>query len=337
MSGLAFPALAAGVAATAALLALGAEAPGAAAAGYLAALSLWGVLPAGALALMMGARLFGGESWALVMDRSLAAAGRTLVPTALLFVPLLLLLPLVYPWAAPQWQADNPVRALYLNTPFFIARTVAVVVLWAALYVWVRRSTGRAAAAVGLVVYALTATVAGVDWVLSRDPAFNASQFGLYFMAHQIIAAFAFAMLGARLDHALPRQLDALAGMLLAGALVWSYLAYMQYLVAWSGDLPAEAAWYLDRGTGVPGLALVAVVALQAVLPVVVLPLRRVRHSPAALKAVAGGVLAARAVEAAWLVLPSGTGAPVPVLLTIAALVAVGGVWCAMFLALRRV
>ena len=336
-SGAALLALAAGAAGAAVLLASGADAPGPATGGYLTALMLWSALPAGALALLMGTRLFGGGSWALVVERPLAAAGRTLLPTALLFVPLVLVLPQLYPWTDAGWQAANRTQALYLYTPFFAARTAAVMVLWVALHAWLRRAPGRVPAAVGLVVYALTASFAGVDWVLSRDPAFNSSEFGLYFIAHQLLAAFAFALLAARLDHASPRQLDALGGLLLAGALAWSYLAYMQYLVVWSGNLPAEAAWYLRRQAGGWGAAFWAVIVLQAVLPVLVLPLRRVRRSPAALKALAAGVLLARVVESAWLVLPADAVAAPAVLLTLAALLALGGLWCAMFLALRRV
>ncbi|MGQ9369725.1 hypothetical protein [Azospirillum sp. ST 5-10] len=335
-SGLAFLALAVGVAGSAALVALGAGAPRPAAAAYLTALAVWSAVPAGALALLMAARLFGGR-WVLVVDRPLVGAGRTLVPTALLFVPLVLLLEPLYPWAAAGWREANPLRAVYLNEPFFTVRTAAIVLLWVACFVWLRRSDARTPAALGLVVYGLTASFAGVDWLMSRDPAFNSAEFGLYFIAHQLLAAYAFAMLAARLDHATPHQLRSLAGLLLAGALAWSYLAYMQYLVVWSGNLPEEAAWYLRRQGAGWDAAFWAVALLQAVLPILALPLPAVQRSPAALKALAAGVLLARVIEAAWLVLPDGPATAAPLLLTATALAALGGLWLALFLALRRV
>lgn len=329
MSGLpAIAALVVGIGGTAALVAGGASDPPAALSAYLAALSAWSAVPAGALALLMAARLSGG-TWTFAVERALTDAGRTLAPTALLFLPLLLLLPYAYPWAQEGWRGGG--QALYLNTPFFSVRALLFLGLWVRLFAWMRRSAGGVPAVVGLLLYVPTASLAGVDWLMSRDPTFNSGAFGLAFILHQLLAAFAVALLAAPLAQASPRQLRALGGLLLAGTMAWIYLAYTQYLVVWTTDLPVEAAWYLKRMDGLWGWAWAAVVLLNGVLPFVALLFPGVRESAGALKMLAAAILLARLIEAAWLVLPSGA------LLTMAAAVGLGGLWLAAFLALRRV
>lgn len=319
-------ALAVGLLATAGLIAGGIVRPEQAAGGYIAALAAWAGVPLGALALLMGFRLAGGD-WSVVVERPLAGARRTVPILALLFLPVPFLLPLAYPWARVGWTDANPVRVLYLDASFFTARLAAFLAIWVGLAWWLGRSRGALPAVAGILVWVPTVSLAGVDWLLSRDPGFRSAGFGPIFVTHQIVAAYAFALLVAPLHHVPKADCGVLGGLLLAAVCGWFYFGYMQYLVVWMGDLPHLAVWYIDRQANGWGWAWGGVVALNGAIPFLLLLTAGARGNPAVLKTLAAGILLARLVECAWFVLPAERiDGPALVLMTAAAL-AVGGLW----------
>ena len=185
-----------------------------------------------------------------------------------------------------------------------------VLALWAGLSRVARRAPGRAAAAAGLAVYALTISVAGVDWLLSLDPDFVSTDFGAQLAVTQIGAGLALpAALGlapvaaARADW---------GGLLLACLLGAVYLAGMQFLVAWSGDLPRKAAWYLARNQGA-GLALAwATFGLGALAPFAILLRTAWRGAERPLRLVGALMLAGGFGHLVWIVAPLSDPAALP-------------------------
>jgi hypothetical protein len=213
---------------------------------YLAALIGWSAVPIGSLALSLIHGITGGR-WGVVLGAALAAGRRTLPFTALLFLPVLPALSLLYPWAQASWAGAETSKALYLNEGFFALRTGGYFALWIGLSWRLSRHSARptpkptAMAAVGLILYVLTASLAGVDWALSIEPEFNSAVYGLLFITHQLLGALAFAIVVTLLT----RRASPSAGLgtlLLGGVITWMYLAFMQYLVIWSADLPHEIA-----------------------------------------------------------------------------------------------
>ena len=97
----------------------------------------------------------------------------------------------------------------------------------------------------------------------------------------------------------------ALGKLLFAAVVLWAYLAFMQLLVAWMGDLPDEAAWYLPRLAGGWGLFGLAVLVGHFVLPFALLLGRAAKRAPRVLAATALLVLIAHAADLAWLILPA--------------------------------
>jgi hypothetical protein len=115
--------------------------------------------------------------------------------------------------------------------------------------------------------------------------------------------------------------------------LFWGYIQAMQYIVIWSGDIPAEARWYLLRAAGGWEIVAWTIVFGQGVLPFLALLSPRVRESGRALAAIAAVTLAMRLIEAAWLVLPPASLPPVQAaLLLVAAWAAIGGLGGAVLL-----
>jgi hypothetical protein len=263
----------------------------------------------GSLANLMVISLTGGR-WAAPVRGPWRVAARAIPWLALGFLPVALGVTLLYPWTGTP--------GTWLNTPFFIARGVAYLVAWSVLawgYLRAEKRAPESAAvrawsAAGLIVYAITVSLAAVDWIASRDPAWSSSGFGLVIGTGQMLAAAAFGIAWAGFPR---RDLDAVArgrfndlgNLLLMYVLTWAYLAYTQFLIIWSGNLPREVAWYVPRLEGAWTTVAIAIVAFHFALPLVILLSRRAKRAPRVLASLAALVLAAHLVEVCWLVLPS--------------------------------
>ncbi len=311
---------------------------------YLAVYLFWFGLSLGSLALSMLPPLTGG-AWVTPIRPGLDAALRLLPLMALLFLPLGAGVGALYPWASPAAGAANPPGHWYLNVGFFQSRAAVYFIIWLGLAYAVSfhkndsPAPARLAAisAPGLILCAITATFAAVDWVMSLVPKWHSAVFGLQLGVGFLLGALAFGIAGAAADSPdSDRQADRrqdLGNLLLMLVLAWSYLAFMQYLIVWIGNLPPDVAWYLPRvGTGWRWLGL-AVVLFQCILPFGLLLFRRLKRNAASLRAIAWLVLAASFAQSLWLVLPS--------LRTegfrlgwsdAAAMLGIGGLWLAAFL-----
>jgi Ni/Fe-hydrogenase subunit HybB-like protein len=185
-------------------------------------------------------------------------------------------------------------------------------------------------ASAGLVVYALTVSLAGVDWLESLTPEFHSSIFGLLFLTFVILAGFAFALTIALLPSSAPTF--RYGAILLSALLLWAYNHAMQYIIIWSGNIPEEVVWYLRRESDGWGVVLWALVTLQFILPFFAMLSDRARNDRRSLLTIAAMTLALRFMESFLLTLP-GTGASGAVLwLAIpATIVLCGAVWWAAF------
>jgi len=294
--------------ATASLLALAAVLldPAAALRGWLAAVAFCTGAPIGAVLLVMMMRLIPG-AWAGALMP--AAEGLTLLLplAALALLPVLAGLGAIYPWAgdAPL----NGFQAGYLTPWFFTLRTLAwfVVLTGLAVLLLTRRRASVPIACAGLVICTLFGAVIAVDWVLSLDPSFHASGFGLYWLSVQMTVALATAIILA--PDPPPDRQPVLAGLLLTAILLWAYLAFMQYVIPWSGNLPKGVRWY-DSRSGPGWAALLWAVALLHLAPTLLM-LPRMRESAPAVRWLSATVLLGKALECAWLVLPG--SAPVDI------------------------
>jgi hypothetical protein len=274
--------------------------------GYLVSVVTVSAAPVGAIGVLFFTYLVRGR-WTEGLHVPLTAAALTTPVAGLLFLPVLLGMPWIYPWASGHVAEPGSFKAIYLTPWFFGMRTVMYFAVWTTLAVWARQAWADpqrmvVSASVGLIVYALTASLAGVDWLESLSPEFHSSIYGLIFLTFQLLAGFALALTVALWPR--PASTFRYGAILLSILLLWAYNHAMQYIIVWSGNIPDEAVWYLHRETGVWGIALWTLVLLQFVIPFFVLLLSRVRDARGPLLAVAGLTLGLRWVEAAVLALP---------------------------------
>jgi hypothetical protein len=175
--------------------------------------------------------------WTEGLRDPLTAAALTMPIAAVIFVPVLIGMPLLYPWVS-VFERHGPSQAIYLTPLFFVVRTIAYFCIWSVLASWTKAAWGDAArmtstASIGLVVYALTASFAAIDWIESLAPEC------MLFIAFQLLAGLAFGVLIALLKGGGPYRYGEI---LLSVTPLWGYLHAMQYIVIWAA--------YRDLGRG---------------------------------------------------------------------------------------
>ncbi len=288
---------------------------------WLLAFVTWSGLPVGALGFRMMHALTGGE-WGRAVGGALDALQRTMLLMALLFLPLLWGLPLLYPWARPGFAADPELahKTALLNAPGFAVRGLAFLVGWELLGFVLYRTRGRlraAIAALGLIAYAVTVTLAALDWVMSLDPQWISTVFGIRFLIGQTLTALAFAVAVAAFTAARPdtswrpepKTLRDLGNLLLAWLVLWTYLEFMQLLIIWNGNLPHGIPWYVARSEGGWLGVSVALALLHFAVPFWLLLFRANKEDPRRLCRIALWLLLMRVLDDSWMVLPA-FGAP---------------------------
>jgi len=277
----------------------------------------------GAMVDLMVSRLTGG-AWGELLLRPLEAAMSTLPAIALLGLPLLLGLDQLYAWARPHASQASELlahKAWYLNVPFFLLRAALYFAVWLFFAHRMRALLGsrtdatqlRRTSIAGLMAYALTVTFAGIDWIMSLTPQWYSTTFGLLTGIAQALAGFATAMVAAGVlvrrngvaEPGAPRVLQDVGNLLLMFVLTWTYLAFTQYLVIWSEDLPDEIGWYLPRlQTSWYAIAWVLVV-FHFALPFTILLFRRAKRSAVWIAGLGMLMLVAQWVDMLWLVAPT--------------------------------
>jgi hypothetical protein len=296
---------------------------------YLIAYLFWFGIAAGCLPLLMLHHLVGG-AWGFALRRILEAGTRTLPLMLLLFVPILFGIHSLYEWSHPDAVIRDAVlqeKESYLNVPFFIVRSAIYFFAWTILVVLLNRwsaeqdATGnpllirrfQRLSAPGILAYCLTVTFASVDWAMSLEPHWFSTVYGMLFIVGQTLAALAMAIPVAVLLSEVPPASDFmkaevfqdLGNLLLAFVMLWAYMAFSQYLIIWSGNLPEEIPWYLRRGNN--GWQWVAgfLAVFHFAVPFVLLLGRENKRRKAILAWIAVAILAMRWVDIYWLVAPA--------------------------------
>jgi len=323
---------------------------------YLVAYVFWVGGALGCLALLMIHHVTGG-AWGVAIRRLLESGARTLPMMAILFLPIAFGVRRLYEWAQPERVAQDPLlqhQALYLNVPFFLARTAFYFIAWSlvvrALTRWSLRQDasfdplpGQRLELIsrgGLLLMGLTMTFAAIDWTMSLQPHWSSTIYGVIFMGGSALTAFAVVIPVVALlsvnppveGHVSNDQLSDLGKLLLAFVMLWAYFSLSQFLITWSGNLPEEITWYLARIQGGWQWVAIAIVFFQFVLPFVLLLSHRLKRRARSVATVALMLIVIRFVDVFWLITPAFDPSRLSVhLLDLAAVLALGGFWVWLF------
>jgi hypothetical protein len=322
---------------------------------YLIGWTFWTGICVGSIALLMLQHLTGG-GWGLVIRRVLEASTRVLPLMAVLFVPVLLGAHSIYHgWLDHEEVANHPAvqfKKAYLNVPFFTVRAVVYFGVWLTLAFLLNKwslaqdrtadnrytKQMRVLSGPGMVVLIFTVTFASIDWYMSLEPEWFSTIYGFIFVAAWSLSALAFTIAAmARLSHEEPmRRIVAplhfhdLGKLLLALVMLWAYFAFSQYLIIWSGNLPEEIGWYLERMHGAWGAIIVTIAILHFAAPFLFLLSRGIKRNPNTLALIAMLILVMRAVDLLWMLAPA-FGNHRWIWMDVIAFLGFGGVWLAFF------
>jgi hypothetical protein len=275
--------------------------PRAALGGWLVGFAFWSSVPIGALGLLMMMKLIPGP-WREELMPWTERALVFLPLSALTMLPILLGEHSLYGWAGLPMHGF---RAIYLATWSFALRSVlfftGAIVL--AVFLLGRPAIALRLSVAGLLVFVLFDTTILVDWLMSLEPDFHSSGFGLYGLAIQFTVAVT-VIIGARLlAGGADEHIGILGGLLITMLLLSIYLAFMQFFITWSDNLREGVKWYEQRGEGIWTAVLYAAAACH-LAPLFLLFFPPIRQSRSWLLGLCLAILIGKALELGWLVLP---------------------------------
>jgi len=296
---------------------------------YLVGFIFWTGITVGSLALLMLQHLTGG-AWGLVIRRVLEASTQTLPLMLILFIPIIFGLKDIYQWAEPSFMQRTAAlqqKAHFLNPSFFILRGVLYFAFWSLLALllnWFSLEQDRSGrkrirkrfqmvSGPGLALLIISITFAAIDWVMSLEPEWMSTIYGLIFVAAWSLSALAFTIVvmswlskRAPMDRvAQPRHFHDWGNLLLALVMLWTYFAFSQFLLIWSGNLAEETTWYVARNHGGWGVIALAIVILQFAFPFLSLLSRGAKKSSEKLARLALLILIMRVIDVIWLIEPA--------------------------------
>jgi hypothetical protein len=295
------------------------------------------------------------SGWSVVVRRVAEHVAGTLPLFVPLFIPIAVGVHDLYHWSHPEAVAADPLlrhKQPFLNSTFFFIRAGVYLGAWSVLGWWFRRRSlaqdrsgdhaitrrlGRVSAP-SLIVFGVTITFASFDWMMSLDPHWYSTIYGVVFFAGAAIGLFALlALLALGLSRSgltagaiTVEHLHDLSRLLFAFVCFWAYVAFSQFMLYWYASIPEETIFYLRRlGPGWLKLSVVISVG-HFVLPFFFLLPRTIKRSRAGLGLGALWMLAMHYLDLYWLIMPNlHPSAMAFSLLDGAALLGVGGAFLA--------
>jgi hypothetical protein len=321
-------------------------------------------LSLGSLGLLMLQHLTGGH-WGIMTRRPLESATRVLPVVAILFLPIAILgMNHLYSYSPPHkgWlgapgtgeDALSEMQKSYLTKNGFLIRAVVYFAIWLLLVFifnrWSKeqdvnredralRRRMKMLAGPGIVLYVFVMSFAAIDWVMSLSPHWASTIYGFLFVVGQLISAMSLMIaVLVLLSRTAPmegviqnRHLHDLGKLLLAFVMLWAYFGFSQLLIIWSGNLPEEISFYRTRLYGAWGVVAVMVLIFHFFVPFFSLLSRDLKRSAKLLPKIAIWLIFMRLVDLFWMTRPEFTPSAVPGLMDIAAIVALAGIWFAVF------
>jgi hypothetical protein len=327
--------------------------------GYLLAYMAWLGVTLGSMVILMIRHLTGG-AWGTVIRRILGAAMRCVPLMTILFVPILLGLPRLYVWARPLDSiADKhlqehlrEITKSYLSVNGFIVRAAIYFAIWNLLSFfltkWSReqdqppvRDNNRfkVLSGPGLILYAFTVSFAAIDWVMSIDPSWISTIYGLVILIGQLLSAMCFAVVVERIlvkykpmsDWLKPDFVQDHGKWMLTFIMVWAYFSFSQWLIIWAGNLPEEITWYMRRLNGGWGAIGLWLVVFHFAVPFVILLSRSFKRDIRRMVWLATWMLLMRYLDLFWNIEPNFSQRLSVTWADVVLPVAMGGLWLWFF------
>lgn len=323
----------------------------------------WGGICIGSLGVLMLQYLTGG-AWGVVIRRIAEAGSRTLPVIIILFIPLAIG---VYYGKFYEWTHMGPeehvmqARGIYMTPWFWVVRSVIYFAIWYMMMHLLNKWSAKQDKAESveasrlllerssrfsgpmMVIYALVVTFAVVDWMMTLEPHWFSTMWGLLFVAGWALSCFCFVVaVLAYLSDKAPmdrvvgkRHFHDLGKLMLALVMVWAYFNFSQFLIIWSGNLPEETVFYITRMKGGWGYIGIALIVFHFAFPFLVLLQQDFKRRARWIATLAIFILVMRLVDMFYVIGPSPWVTPGSPLagtfhidwMDFAAPIATGGIW----------
>lgn len=283
--------------------------------------------------LFVGMQYACGAGWAVAFRRVPEAMIAAMPVGAAGLITVFLLHPELYPWTAQHREAGG-FHALWLHRPFFLFRAVVYFALWLGFSAVLIRNSRRqdedgslrhtrrniGVSLAYMVVFALTFWLASVDWIMSLEPEWVSTIFGIYNFAGMFVAGLAgIILLVLWLKQSAPlrdfvndEHLHDLGKLLFAFSTFWMYIFFSQYMLIWYANMTEESVYYVLRQQGVLGVLFLLNVALNWGVPFLILLSSAAKRSPAILASMAVLILLGRWLDLYLMILPPVTHGKAP-------------------------
>ncbi len=274
-----------------------------------------------------------GAVWSVPLRRVVEFFAATIPFLAILVIPLLFNMHDLFHWSHAEAVAEDKIlqgKAPYLNVEFFIIRVFVLIALWTLFYLFFVKNSKKQdetkdqkltkrnirLSVIFIPVFAITITISAIDWLMSVEPHWFSTIFGVYFFSGTVIAALAAATLATVLlkenNYLHPKitndHLFSLGALLFAFVNFWAYIAFSQFLLIWYADLPEETFWFLQKWEGSWAVFSIILIIVHFIVPYAMLVSNPAKSDPKRLKFISVWLLLAHLFDLYWLVMPEAPG-----------------------------
>jgi hypothetical protein len=196
-----------------------------------------------------------GAKWSVAVRPAAEALASTLPIALALLGVVLVARPQLYEWTRAGFggaASDLAFKRFWLSRAFFLERAAGYAVIWTVFALALRRPSrwSLRLSAAFLIVFAVTFTLASVDWIMSLEPMWYSTMFGVYNFAGMFLSGLAaIVLLGLWMERTGPLRgvltddhLHDLGKLLFAFSIFWMYIWFSQYMLIWYTNIPEEAA-----------------------------------------------------------------------------------------------
>ncbi len=295
---------------------------------YLVAFAFMISIGVGAL-FLVALEYVAGADWSVPIRRVVEFFAATTPLLAILVLPLLFNMGELFHWSHAEAVAEDKIlqgKAPYLNITFFVIRVFVIIGIWSLFYYFFVRNSKKQdtskdqklttinirLSAIFIPIFAFSISIAAIDWLMSVEPHWFSTIFGVYFFSGTVVAALAAVTLATVLlkEHGYLHpamtndHLFSLGALLFAFVNFWGYIAFSQYMLIWYADLPEETFWFLQKWEGSWVIFSIGLIIIHFVVPYVTLLSQPAKMDPKRLKFISVWLLFAHLFDIFWLVMP---------------------------------
>ena len=283
--------------------------------------------------LLIALEYVGGADWSVPIRRVVEFLAAIIIFLPILVLPLIFNIHDIFHWAHKDIAAADEIlkgKSPYLNETFFIIRVFAVLAIWGLFYFLLIRNSNTQdktkdqlltkkniiLSAIFIPFFAITITITAVDWLMSLEPRWFSTIFGVYFFSGSVVASLAavtlFVVKLKENGYMHPKLVDdhlfSLGALQFAFINFWAYIAFSQYLLIWYANLPEENFWFLHRWENGWQYLSILLIITHFIVPYAALLSQPAKMDPKRLKFISVWILFAHFIDLYWLVMPNMKG-----------------------------